>query len=120
MKAVGMDHAFVEDHSVSFGFFNRFQGFDVGVTFDLVGIVYGDDSGFVEGYSDFDDDVAFETGKAQLTLSSRVEGESAYLTFHFPLFGSVPIILGTGRNKLDDVVPGFQFAGEFAEVIAGG
>ena len=79
-----------------------------------MGIVYGDDSGFVEGY------VGFKKVKVQLTLSSRVEGESAYLTLRFTVFGSVPIILGTGRSKLDDVVPGFQFAGKFAEIIAGG
>ena len=82
--------------------------------------MYGDDSGFVEGYGDFVDDVGLEKVKVQLTLSSRVEGEFAYLTLHFPDFGSVPIILGTGRSKLHDVVPGFQFAGEFAEIIAGG
>ena len=85
-----------------------------------MGIVYGNDSGFLEGYSDFVDDVGFEKVKVQLTLSSRVESESAYLTLHFPVFGSVPIILGTGRSKLDDVVPGFQFTGEFTEIIAGG
>ena len=55
MKGVRIDDASVEDHSVSLGFFGRFQGFGVGVPFDLVGIVYGDDSGFVEGYSDFVD-----------------------------------------------------------------
>ena len=89
---------FVEDHSVSFGFFDRFQGFGVGVSFDLVGIVCGNDSRFLEGYSDFVDDVGFEKVKVQLTLSSLVEGESAYLTLHFPVFGLVPIILGTGRS----------------------
>lgn len=39
---------------------DRFQGFGFGVTFDLVGIVYGDDSPFVEGDSDFVDDVGVE------------------------------------------------------------
>ena len=88
--------------------------------FDLVGIVYGDDSGFVEGYSDFVYDVGFEKVKVQLNLSSGVEGESAYLTLHFLLFGSVSVILVTGRSKLDDVVPVFQFASEFAEIITHG
>ena len=120
MKGVRFDHSFVKDHSVSLGFFDRFQSFGVGFSFDLVGIVYRDDSEFVQRYSDFIDDVGFKKVKVQLTLSSRVEGESAYLTLHFPLFGLVPVILGTGRSKLDDVVPGFQFTGEFAEVIAGG
>ena len=99
MKGVWIDDAFVEDHSLSLGFLDRFQGFGVGVTFDFVGIVYGDDSRFVEGDGDFVDDVGLET----------VEGETGYLTLHVPVFGSVPVILGT-----DDVIPGFQFAGEFA------
>ena len=98
MKGVGIDDAFVEDHSVSLGFFGRFQGFGVGVTFDIEGIVYGDDSGFIEGYSDFVDDVGFEKVKVQMTLSSRAEGESAY--FFPPLF---PLWFGArnswGRQK---------------------
>ena len=65
MKGVGIDHAFVKDYSVSLGFFDRFQGFVVGITFDLVGIVYWDDSWFVEGCSDLVNDVGFEKVKLQ-------------------------------------------------------
>ena len=114
---VGIDHALFEDHSVSLGFFDRFRGFGVGISFDLVGIVYGDDSWFVEGCSDFVDDVGFEKVKVQLGLYSRVEGESAYLTLHFSVLGFVAVILGASGSKLDDVVPEFQFAGEFANII---
>ena len=39
----------VKDHSVSLGFFDLFHNFGVGVPFDFVGIVYGDDSWFIEG-----------------------------------------------------------------------
>ena len=117
MKGVAIDHSFVKDHSVSFGFFDRFQGFGVGVSFDLVGIVYGDDSGCIEGYSDFVDDVGFEKVKVQLTLSLRVEGESVYLTLHFPLVSLVPVILGASSSKFNDMVAGFEFAGEFSEMI---
>lgn len=57
LKGVWIDDVFLEDHLLSLGPFPRF-GF--GVTFDLVGIVYGDDSPFVVGDSDFVDDVALE------------------------------------------------------------
>ena len=72
MKGAGVDDTLVEDHSVSLGFFDRFQGFGVGVTFDLVGIVHEDDSRFVEGDGGFVDDVGLEKVKVQLTLSTRV------------------------------------------------
>jgi len=79
--------------------------------------VYGDDSWFFQKFGDFVDDVGFEEVKVQLGLSSRGEGESAYLSFHFSVLGSVAVILGTSGRKLDDVVPECQFAGEFAEII---
>ena len=120
MRSVGVDHMLVEDHSILLGFFDGIRSFGVIVTFDLVGIVYEDDLQFVEGYSDFIDDVGFEKVKVQLTLSTHIEGESMNFAFHFFAFGSVPVILGTGRSKLDDVVPRFQFAGELAEIIPGG
>ena len=105
LKGVGIDDAFVKNYSVSLGFFDRFQNFGVGVSFDLVGAVYGNDSPFVEGYSDFVDDVGLEKVKVQLTLSARVESESAYL--HFAFLGFVTVILRASGSKLDDVVPGF-------------
>ena len=110
MKGVGIDHAFVEDHSVPLGFLDRFQGFGVGISFDLVGIniVYGDDSRLVKGSGDFIDDVGLEKVKVQLTLSARVEGESAYLTLHFPLLGSVPVILGPAEANSRMWSPGFN------------
>ena len=120
MKGVRINHSFVKDHSVSFCFFDRFQGFGVGISFDLVGIVYRDDSGFIEGYSDFVYGVGFEKVKVQLTLSLRIEGESAYLTLHFPLVSLVPVILGASSSKFDDVVAGFEFAGEFSKMISQG
>ena len=60
------------------------------------------------------DDVGFEKVKVQLGLSARVEGESAYLAFHFSVLGSVAVITGASGSTLDDVIPGFQFAGKFA------
>ena len=92
LKGVWIDYALVKDHSLSLGFFDRFQRFGVGISFDLVGILYVDDSWFVEGCSDFVDDVGFEKVKVQLGLSAHVEGESAYLTFHFSVLGSVTVI----------------------------
>ena len=50
-------------------------------------------------------------------FSAHVEGESAYLAFHFSVFGFVGVIFGVSGRKLDDVFPGFQFTGEFAEII---
>ena len=94
------------------GFFDRFQGFGVGVSFDHVGNVYGDGSQFVERCSDFAYDVGYEKVKVQLGLPKQ----TAYLAFHFSVSGSVAIILVTGDSKLDNVVPGFQFASEFAEI----
>ena len=96
MEGVWIDDAFAEDRLVSW---TISKVFGVSATFGFVGIVYRDDSQFVERDGDFVDDVAFE----------KVEGETGYLTLHVPVFGSVPVILGT-----DDVIPGFQFAGEFA------
>ena len=71
-------------------------------------IVYEDDSWFVEGCSDFVNDV--EKVKVQLGLSARVKGETTHLTLHFSVLGFVTEILGASGSKLDDVVPGFQFA----------
>ena len=75
---------------------------------------------FVDGISDFIDDVLFEKFKIQLFLPAGVEGEPAYLAFDFSIFGSVTVILGASGSKLDDVIAGFQFTGEFAEMIARG
>ena len=83
-------------------------------------VVHGDDSWFVQGDGDFIDDVGLEKVKVQLVLSTYVEGEPAYLAFDFPLMGLVPVILGASGSEFDDVVPGFQFTGEFTEIIAGG
>ena len=54
------------------------------------------------------DDVGFEKVKVQLGLSARVEGESAYLAFHFSVLGSVAVIIRASSSTLDDVIPGFQ------------
>ena len=75
---------------------------------------------FVGGVDDFIDDVLFEKFKVQLFLPVGVEGEPAYLAFDFTIFGSVSVILGASGSKLDDVVTGFEFTGEFAEMIARG
>ena len=75
---------------------------------------------FVAWVGDFVDDVLFEKFKVQLFLPAGVEGEPAYLAFDFPIFGSVSVILGASGSKLDDVIAGFQFTGEFAEMIARG
>ena len=44
LEGVRIGDALVEKHSVSLGFFDRFQSFGVGVTFDLVWIVHRDES----------------------------------------------------------------------------
>ena len=75
---------------------------------------------FVAWVGDFVDDVLFEELKIQLFLPTGDEGEPAYLAFDFPIFGSVSVILGASGSKLDDVIAGFQFAGEFAEMTARG
>ena len=75
---------------------------------------------FVAWIGDFVDDILFEKFKVQLFLPASVEGEPAYLAFDFPIFGSVSVILGASGSKLDDVVTGFEFASEFAEMIARG
>ena len=75
---------------------------------------------FVAWIGDFVDDVLFEKFKVQLFLPAGVEGEPAYFAFDFAIFGSVSVILGASGSKLDDVVTGFQFAGEFAEMITRG
>ena len=66
MKGVWIDDAFVEDRLVSW---TISKVFGVSATFGFVGIVYRDDSQFVERDGDFVDDVAFE----------KVEGETTYL-----------------------------------------
>ena len=75
---------------------------------------------FVTWIRDFVDDVLFEAFKVQLFLPAGVEGEPAYLAFDFAILGSVSVILGASGSKLDNVVTGFEFAGEFAEMIARG
>ena len=75
---------------------------------------------FVAWIGDFVDDVSFEKFKVQLFLPAGVEGEPAYLAFDFPIFGSVTVILGASGSELDDLITGFEFTGEFAEMIAGG
>ena len=119
-ERVGIDDAFVEDHFVAFGFFHGGEGFGVGVAFDLVGVVHGDDAWFVEGGRDVIDDVGLEKVKVQLVLATCVEGEPAYLAFDFALMGSVPVILGASGGEFDDMIVGFQFAGEFAQMVAQG
>ena len=81
-----------------------------------MGIAYEDDSRFVERCSDFAYDIGFEKVKVQLGLPKQ----TVYLAFHSSVLGSLAIILVTGRSKLDNVNPGFQFAGEFAEIITRG
>ena len=115
--SVGIDDDFVEDDFVLLGFFACFKNFRVHIPFDLVWIVDSDFARFVDWVGDFVDDVLFEEIKVQLFLPLRVEGETTYLAFHFSGLGSVPVILGSSSSKLDDVISGFQFAGEFAEMI---
>ena len=119
-ERVGIDHAFVEDHFVAFGFFHGGEGLGVGVAFDLVRVVHGDDAWVVEGGGDVIDDVGLEKGKVQLVLTTGVEGEPAYLAFDFAVVGSVAVILGASGGEFHDVVVGFQFAGEFAQMTAQG
>ena len=108
------------DFSVSFGFFDRFQGFGADVSCDLVWVVHGNDTWFIQRDGDFIDDVGLEKVKVQLGFSTCVQGESTYLAFAFPLVGSVPVILGASGSEFHDMIVGFQFAGEFAEIIASG
>ena len=72
------------------------------------------------GFGDFVNDVLFEEVKVELFLSMCVEGETAYLAFDFTIFGFLPIILWACSSKLDDVISGFEFAGEFSEMISQG
>ena len=85
-----------------------------------MGVVHGEDSWFVEGGRDVIDDVGLQKVKVQLVLSSCAEGEPAYLAFDFALMGSVPVILGASGSEFHDMIAGFQFAGEFAQMIAQG
>jgi len=50
----------------------------------------------------------------------RVNPRTLHLTLHFPFFGFLPVILGTGGSKPDYVVSGFQFADEYSEIITRG
>ena len=47
----GIDDAFVEDDLVAFGFFHGGEGLGVGMAFDLVGVVHGDDAWMRQGGS---------------------------------------------------------------------
>ena len=80
-------------------------------------IVHGEGPWFLKRFGDSVDDVGLEKVKVQLGLSARVEGESVNLAFHFSVLGSVAVILGARGTKLDDVIPGFQFAGKLVEII---
>ena len=76
--------------------------------------------GCVKGGRDVIDDVGLEKVKVQLVLATGVEGEPAYLAFDFTLVGSVAVILGASGSEFHDMIVGFQFAGEFTEMIAQG
>ena len=69
------------------------------------------------GFRHFRNDVLFEQIKVQWFLSTCVEGETVYLAFDFPVFGSLPIILRAGGTELNDVISCFEFAGEFSQMI---
>ena len=75
---------------------------------------------FVQGDSDFMDDVGLEKVKVQLALSACIEGKPPYLAFDFALVSSVSVILGASVSELNDVIVRFQFPGEFTEIITGG
>lgn len=81
LEDVRIEGGLVEEHSVSLGFIDCVHCFGVGVPCDLVRIVYGDVSWFVEGCSDFVDEDGFS--EVQLSLSAHVEGESAYLAIRW-------------------------------------
>ena len=119
-ERVGIDDAFVEDHFVAFGFFHGGEGLGVGMAFDLVWVVDPDFPRSLFGFGDLIDDVGLEKVKVQLRLSTCVEGEPAYLAFDFALVGSVPVILGASGGEFHDVIVGFQFAGEFTQMVAQG
>ena len=119
-EGLGIDDAFVENDFVSLGFFNGLQCLGVGVAFDLVWIVDSDFPRIFFGFGHFVDDVLFEKVKVQLFLSTGFEGEPAYLAFDFSVFGSVPLILRARGCKLDDVISGFELAGELSEMISQG
>ena len=107
-ERVGIDDAFVQDDFVAFGFFHGGEGLGVGIAFDLVRVVHGDDAWIVEGGGgDVIDDVHLEKVKVQLVLSTCVEGEPAYLAFDFALMGSVAVILGASGGEFHDVIVGF-------------
>ena len=118
MKGVGIHDAFVEDDFVSLGFFDGLQCLGVDIAFDFVRIVDSDFSRIFFGFGDFVDDVSFEQIEVQLFLSACVESEPAHFAFDFSVFGFVPIILRTRGGELDDVISGFEFAGEFSEMIS--
>ena len=119
-ERVGIDDAFVEDDFVAFGFFHSGEGLGVGMAFDLVWVVDLEFPRRLFGFGDLIEDVGLEKVKVQLRLSTCVEGEPAYLAFDFTLMGAVSVILGASGGEFDDMIAGFQFAGEFTQMIAQG
>ena len=79
MKVVGIDHTFVEDHSVSLAFFAGFQSFGASLPFDLMWIAW-----FFQRFGNFVDDVGFKRVKCVL-------GASAYLALHFSILPFVAV-----------------------------
>ena len=106
-ERVGIDDAFVEDDFVAFGFLHGGEGLGVGMTFDLVWVVDTEFPRSLFGFGDLIDDVGLEKVKVQLRLTSGVEGEPAYLAFHFTLVGSVSVILWTSGSEFHDMIVGF-------------
>ena len=119
-ERVGIDDAFVEDDFVAFGFFHGREGLGIGLAFDLVWVVDPEFPRSLFGFGDLIDDVGLEKVKVQLRLSMDIEGEPVYLAFDFALMGSVPVILGASGREFHDMIVGFQFAGEFAQMITQG
>ena len=51
-------------------------------------------------------------------MTPTVETKSAYFTFHMPLLRFVRIVFGPGGGEFHNMIPWFQFIGEFPQVVS--
>ena len=117
LKGDQVHHALVEHQTVLLGAGADLELFGGRMTREEMRVDHGHVASAVEGVSEFVEDVLPQDVVIQLLGAPHVEGEAAHLAFHFASLGPVPIILGTARGEIHDVVASYQLVRHLPQVI---
>ena len=118
LESDGIDDSLVVHQLITLVVWKGEEIVGFGVSDDLVGF---DDLGLTRlslGLLDFVEDVLAHDLVIQLGFALAVETEPTDLALDFAVLGLVAVILGASRHEFCDVVVGFQFTGELAEVVS--